>query len=67
MNCLTCMGALWLKDEKGDFFKCLDCNGTGDRRENGRANIIDIRVARSRRDDTRAAKVVSNGNDDNAA
>lgn len=67
MNCLTCMGALWLKDHEGNFFKCLDCNGTGDRRKNGRANVIDIRVARSLRDDRRAAKVGSDDTGDDAA
>lgn len=64
MNCLTCMGALWLKDHEGNFFKCRDCNGTGDRRENGRAAVIDIRIARSRRDDRRAAEMVSNRESD---
>ena len=64
MNCLTCMGALWLKDHEGNFFKCRDCNGTGDRRENGRAAAIDIRIARSRRDDRRAAEMVSNRESD---
>lgn len=64
MNCLTCMGALWLKDHEGNFFKCRDCNGTGDRRENGRATVIDIRVARSRRDDRLAAEMVSNRESD---
>lgn len=64
MNCLTCMGALWLKDHEGNFFKCRDCNGTGDRRENGRADVIDIWVARSRRDNRLAAEMVSNRESD---
>lgn len=67
MNCLTCMGALWLQDDQGNFFKCRDCNGTGDRRPNGRAAVIDIRAARDLRDRRRAAEMVSDGDGDNAA
>jgi|688.fasta_scaffold26571_3 hypothetical protein len=62
MNCLVCLGRLWLQDEKGDYFRCGECNATGERKENGRKMVIDLeRYRRERR--TRVDVPPSTGDD----
>lgn len=51
MNCPLCLGQLWLSDERGDYFRCVECNGTGEK--NARARIIDFESARRLRDNRR--------------
>lgn len=42
MNCLVCLGRLWLQDETGDYFRCGECNGTGEGKKNGYDVVIDL-------------------------
>lgn len=55
MNCQLCLGKLWLLDASGDYFRCGECNGTGEKY--ARARVIDFESARRVRDNRRRRKV----------
>lgn len=60
MNCPSCLGRLWLRDWQGEFFKCLDCNGTGEIRKEVKhelAPVVDLAAARRLRDRRRLKAV----------
>jgi len=66
MNCPSCLGRLWIEDMDGDFFRCEECNGTGDQKRE-MATVTDIRTARDLRDRRRVAKMVPDGSGNDAA
>jgi hypothetical protein len=66
MNCLACLGRLWIQDVNGDFFKCLTCNATGEHTDD-MATIADIATARRLRDVRNSKKMVFNDPDGDAA
>lgn len=59
MNCPMCLGKLWLLDESGDYFRCSECKGTGEK--NAESRIIDFESARALRNMRRRVPV---GQDD---
>ena len=65
MNCPACLGKLWLEDHKGDWFKCLNCNATGEANR-AIARIYSLSDARAARKRAHIKAVVSNTPPDKA-
>ena len=62
MNCPLCLGKLWLQDEVGEYFRCGECYGTGDKKGGRYGMVIDLeRYRRERR--TRVDVPPSTGDD----
>ena len=64
------MGQLWLQDCDGQWFKCLNCNATGEEpgeRKRETAVVFDFAAARHRRDKRDAVSLAPPPEDGNAA